>query len=147
MFPMKRLGILIGILLVSAFAAAQSCPKVEYTTTAPTLKSLVAAVNCLAANTEQSNASKLAASTKASLQAETFQIVGPQHSNSYSGIVMAVLTVPTGGAIKSAVVTPDNREATVTAEAGGYCTVKINPDKTVDSHCYVAGGTVYILYR
>ena len=93
---MKRLGILIGILLVSAFAAAQSCPKVEYTTTAPTLKSLVAAVNCLAANTEQSNASKLAASTKASLQAETFQIVGPQHSNSYSGIVMAVLTVPTG---------------------------------------------------
>jgi len=144
---MKRFGILLGILLLSVFAVAQSCPKVEYTTTTPTLKSLVAAVNCLAANAEQSSASKATPGAKTGLQAETFQIVGPQHSRPYSSIVAAVLTVPTGGTIKSAVVTPDNREATVTAEAGGSCTVKINADKTVDSHCYIAGGTVYILYR
>jgi hypothetical protein len=144
---MKCLGILLGILLGSTYVAAQPCPKVEYTTTAPTVKSLVAAVNCLTANAEASTVSRTMTGSKAGLQAETFQIVGPQHSHPYSGIVMAVLTVPTGGTLKSAVVTPDNREATVTAEAGGSCTVKINPDKTVDSHCYIAGGTVYVLYR
>jgi hypothetical protein len=144
---MKRSGTLLGILLAATLAVAQPCPRVEYTTTAPTLKSLVAAVNCLSANAEPANAPKAASASKASLQAETFQIVGPQHSRPYAGMVMAVLIVPTAGTLKSAVVTPDTHEATVTAEAGGSCTVKINADKTVDSHCYIAGGTVYILYR
>jgi hypothetical protein len=60
---------------------------------------------------------------------------------------MVLLTVTTGGGLKSAVLTPEGREASVTSEAGGSCSVKINADKTVDSHCYIAGGTVYILYR
>jgi hypothetical protein len=145
---MNQFGFLTGILVLAVTASsAQTCPKVTYTTPTPTLKSLVAAVNCLAANSEQAGTSKPSAPAKSGMQVETFQIVGPQHSRPYSGIVMAVLTVPTGGAIKSAVVTPDNREANVSTEAGGSCSVKINADKTVDSHCYIAGGTVYVVYR
>jgi hypothetical protein len=144
---MKRIASLsLLLLLASATAFAQNCPKVAYTTTASTLKDLVAAVNCLATSTEQANAPKPTGPAK-SIQAESFQIVGPQHSHAYPTLVMVLLTVTTGGGLKSAVVTPESREANVTAEAGGSCSVKINADKTVDSHCYIAGGTVYILYR
>jgi hypothetical protein len=144
---MKRLTFLFLILLlVTTTGSAQNCPKVAYTTAASTLKDLVAAVNCLATSTEQASTTKAAVPAK-SMQAESFQIVGPQHSRSYPNLVMVLLTVPTGGVLKSAVVTPESREANVTAEAGGSCSVKINADKTVDSHCYIAGGTVYILYR
>lgn len=144
---MKRFGFLALILLLaSATGSAQNCPKVSLTTTTSTLKDLVAAVNCLATTTEQAATPKTGASGK-SMQVESFQIVGPQHSHPYANLVMVFLTVPTGGVIKSAVVTPEAREANVTAEAGGSCSVKINGDKTVDSHCYIAGGTVYVLYR
>jgi hypothetical protein len=108
------------------------------------LKSLVAAVNCLAAGTSEPPKTVQA---KNGMQVDSFQIVGPQHSRPYSSVVLAVLSVPTGGVTKTAVVTPDTREATVTAEAGGSCSVKINSDKTVDSRCYIAGGTVYVVYR
>jgi hypothetical protein len=136
----------LALVLLSAFAPAQTCPKVALTTTTSTIKDLVAAVNCLSSTTEQPTTPKAGATAKA-MQAESFQIVGPQHSRPYPNLVMVLLTVPTGGVLKSAVVTPDTKEANVTAEAGGSCSVKINPDKTVDSHCYIAGGTVYILYR
>ena len=136
----------LALVLLPAFAPAQTCPKVALTTTASTIKDLVAAVNCLSSTTEQPTTPKAGATAKA-MQAESFQIVGPQHSRPYPNLVMVLLTVPTGGVLKSAVVTPDTKEANVTAEAGGSCSVKINPDKTVDSHCYIAGGTVYILYR
>jgi hypothetical protein len=135
----------LALVLLPAFAPAQTCPKVALTTTASTIKDLVAAVNCLS-STEQPTTPKAGTTAKA-MQAESFQIVGPQHSRPYPSLVMVLLTVPTGGVLKSAVVTPDTKEANVTAEAGGSCSVKINPDKTVDSHCYIAGGTVYILYR
>jgi hypothetical protein len=142
---MRRVAALWLLLLFFSLAlSAQTCPKVAYTNPTSTLKDLVAVVNCLAASNEQSNAAKVP--TKA-MQAESFQIVGPQHSRPYPNLVMVLLTVPTGGVLKSAVVTPETKEANVTAEAGGSCSVKINPDKTVDSHCYIAGGTVYILYR
>ncbi|MGC2195677.1 MAG: hypothetical protein WA628_13445 [Terriglobales bacterium] len=144
---MKRRTLLVPILLLASTTGwAQNCPKVAYTTSAATLKELVAAVNCLAASAEQASMPKAAAPAK-SMQAESFQIVGPQHSHAYPNLVMVLLTVPTGGVVKSAVVTPESREASVTAEAGGSCSVKINADKTVDSHCFIAGGTVYILYR
>lgn len=142
---MKYIGFLAGILALAATAGAQTCPKVTYTANTPaTVKSLVEAVNCL--STVESSAPK-AAPAKDSMQADMFKIVGPQHSRNYPGIVLALLMVNTGGALKTAIVTPENKEASVTAEAGGSCSVKINPDKTVDSHCYIAGGTVYILYR
>jgi hypothetical protein len=148
---MKQLGILAGIFVLAATASAQTCPKVTYTTPAITLKSLVAAVNCLNANAEQATAEPVVhpatPPSKGGVQVDAFQIVGPQHSRNYSQVVLAVLTVPTGGTTKTAVVTPDAHEVTVNAEAGGSCSVKINPDKTVDSRCYLAGGTVYILYR
>jgi len=149
---MKQFEVLAVILVLAVTASAQTCPKVTYTTPATTLKSLVAAVNCLNANSEQAPAASAAhpaapPPSKGGMQVDSFQIVGPQHSRNYSQVVMAVLTVPTGGTTKTAVVTPDSREATVNAEAGGSCSVKINPDKTVDSRCYLAGGTVYILYR
>lgn len=148
---MKQLEVLAGILVLAVTASAQTCPKVTYTTSATTLKSLVAAVNCLNANAAQAAAAPVAhpatAPSKGGVQVDSFQIVGPQHSRNYSQVLLAVLTVPTGGTTKTAVVTPDAREVTVNAEAGGSCSVKINPDKTVDSRCYLAGGTVYILYR
>jgi len=134
------------LLFFSLAVSAQTCPKVAYTNTTSTVKDLVAVVNCLAAGNEQASAAKAPATAKA-MQAESFQIVGPQHSRPYPNLVMVLLTVPTGGVLKSAVVTPETKEANLTAEAGGSCSVKINPDKTVDSHCYIAGGTVYILYR
>lgn len=144
---MRRVAALSLLLLfVPLTMSAENCPKVTYTNMASTLKDLVAVVNCLATSNEQASAAKASSATKA-MQAESFQIVGPQHSHPYPNLVMVLLTVPTGGMLKSAVVTPETKEANVTAEMGGSCSVKINPDKTVDSHCYVAGGTVYILYR
>ena len=144
---MKRFAsVSLVLALMAANAVAQTCPKVAYTSTAATLKDLVTVVNCLAANNEQTSVPKTPVSAK-SMQAEAFQIVGPQHSRPYLNLVMVLLTVPTGGGLKSAVLTPESKEASVTLEAGGSCSVKINPDKSVDSHCYIAGGTVYILYR
>ena len=146
---MKRLLVISAALLFASAAAAQTCPKVVYSTPTATLKSLVAAVNCLAAGTGEAPKTVQAKSVlpNSGVQVDSFAIVGPQHSRPYGSVVMAVLSVPTGGSTKTAVVTPDTHEVTVTAEAGGSCTVKINPDKTVDSKCYIAGGTVYILYR
>jgi hypothetical protein len=146
---MKCFVLVAGMLLLTgAGAAAQNCPKVVYSTPTATLKSLVAAVNCLAAgSTEVPKAAPAKTGTQNGMQVDSFQIVGPQHSRAYASVVLAVLSVPTGGVTKTAVVTPDTREATITAEAGGSCSVKINPDKTVDSRCYIAGGTVYVVYR
>jgi hypothetical protein len=149
---MKLFGILAGILLCAVGAGAQSCPKVTYSTPTATLKSLVAAVNCLTSSAPEPPAPAPAhvapvTAGKGGMQVDSFQIVGPQHSRAYSQVVLAVLSVPTGGTTKTAVVTPDSKEANVTAEAGGSCSVKINPDKTVDSRCYLAGGTIYIVYR
>lgn len=148
---MKRLAIFV--FLSAMGAAAQNCPKVTYTTPTATTKSLVAAVNCLNGQSESAAAAVAAAaapkpaSNGKAMQVDAFQIVGPQHTRAYGSVVMAVLTVNTGGMTKTAVVTSDSREATVTAEAGGSCSVKLNPDKTVDSHCYLAGGMVYVVYR
>ena len=145
---MKRYLLLAIVLLFAVRAAAQHCPKVTYTTSSATTKSLVAAVNCLnaAVATNGSNASSLKKAGKG-VQVESFQIVGPQHSRAYSSVVLAILSVPAGSNTRSAVVTLDAREATVADEAGGTCSVKINPDKTVDSQCYQAGGTVFVVYR
>jgi hypothetical protein len=143
---MRRIGFLATILVLTVAASAQNCPKVTYTANTPaTIKSLVDAVNCLS-NTEQAGTPK-AVPSKDSMSADMFKIVGPQHSHSYPGIVLAILTVNTTGGLKTAIVTPETREASVTAEAGGSCSVKINADRTVDSHCFIAGGTVYVLYR
>jgi hypothetical protein len=128
-------------------AFAQNCPKVVYSTPNVTMKNLVAAVNCLNANGAAEAPAAKPVSAKGSMQVDSFQIVGPQHSRPYSSVVLAVLSVPTGAGTKTAVVTPDTHEATITAEAGGTCSVKINADKTVDSRCYIAGGTVYVVYR
>jgi hypothetical protein len=143
---MRRIAFLATILVLTVAASAQNCPKVTYTANTPaTVKSLVEAVNCLS-SAEQASAPK-AAPSKDSMSADMFKIVGPQHSHSYPGIVLAILTVNTTGGLKTAIVTPETHEASVTAEAGGSCSVKINADKTVDSHCFIAGGTVYVLYR
>ena len=48
---MKRFVVIAASLLLASAAAAQTCPKVVYSTPTATLKSLVAAVNCLAAGT------------------------------------------------------------------------------------------------
>jgi len=146
-----RASLVITAVLVTLSASvpgafAQNCPKVVYSTPTATMKNLVAAVNCLNANGAAET--PRAVSAKGSMQVDSFQIVGPQHSRPYANVVLAVLSVPAGaGTTRTAVVTPDSREATITAEAGGTCSVKINSDKTVDSRCYIAGGTVYVVYR
>lgn len=145
---MKRLVFISGFVFFASTALAsgafaQNCPKVAYTTPTATTKSLVAAVNCLNA----SNETPKTVSARGAMQVDSIQIVGPQHSRPYSSVVLALLSVPTSAGTKTAVVTPDTHEATITAEAGGTCSVKINADKTIDSRCYIAGGTVYIVYR
>jgi hypothetical protein len=124
-----RLTLLAAILgLAVAAAPAQNCPKVTYTANTPaTIKSLVEAVNCL--SEAEQNAAPKTAPAKDSMSADMFKIVGPQHSRSYPGLVLAILTVNSSGGLKTAIVTLENREANVTAEAGGNCSVKINPDK------------------
>jgi len=137
-------ALLVALCVSVPGAFAQNCPKVVYSTPSATTKNLVAAVNCLNAN---SGTAAKTVSARGAMQVDSFQIVGPQHSRPYTGVVLALLAVPAGAGTKTVVVTPDSHEATVTAEAGGTCSVKINADKTVDSRCYIAGGTVYVVYR
>src|SRR4029077_17581477 len=130
---MRRVAALSLLLLfVPLTMSAETCPKVTYTNMASTVKDLVAVVNCLANSNEQTNTAKAPSASKA-MQAEAFQIVGPQDSHTspqlvcpqqsrpYPNLVMVLLTVPTGCVLKSAVVTPETRESTVTAEMGGSC--------------------------
>jgi hypothetical protein len=93
---MRRVAALsILLLFVPLTMSAETCPKVTYTNMASTLKDLVAVVNCLASSNEQTNTAKAPSASKA-MQAESFQIVGPQHSRPYPNLVMVLLTVPTG---------------------------------------------------
>src|SRR5580704_6789363 len=62
--PMKKIGFIVGLLFVASSARAQICPKVVYSTPTATLKSLVAAVNCLAAGSGEAPKAVQAKSTQ-----------------------------------------------------------------------------------
>jgi hypothetical protein len=133
----------LSFLGFSATAEAQSCPKVVYTTTAATTKSMVASVNCLVAKSAASHSEV----NKAGLMVESFPVVGPQHTRSYRKIVLAMISVPVGNETKTALATSDNPSATVSATAGAECKLKINPDNTVDGQCNQTGGSLFVVYN
>ena len=132
--------VLLGL---SPISGAQSCPKVVYTTTAATTKSMVASVNCLVAK----SAAARSEVNKAGLAVESFPVVGPQHTRSYRKIVLAMISVPVGDETKTALATSENPSAAVRATAGAECKVKINPDNTVDGQCNQTGGNLFIVYN
>ena len=122
---------------------AQSCPKVVYTTTAATTRSMVASVNCLVSR----SAAGRGEANKGGFMVESFPVIGPQHTRSYRKIVLALISVPAGNETKTALATSDNPNASVTATAGAECKLKINPDNTVDGQCNQTGGTIFVVYN
>ncbi len=145
---MNRLSVLMlaFLLFFSAAASAQTCPKVIPSTESATVKSLVASVNCLV-SAEKSKAAHGEMTSKGALSVDSFQIIGPQHTRNYKKVVLVILSVPAGNEIHTALVTPDNPQATVPATAGAECKVKINPDNTADGQCNLTGGTLYVVYQ
>jgi hypothetical protein len=146
MMQFRILSLAVCLALSSAEASAQSCPKVTYTTPTATMKSLVASVNCLVGSAEKTK-SVHADIPKGAFLVESFAVIGPQHTHSYRKIVLAMVSVPAGNEIKTALVTPEAPEANVAATAGAECKIKLNPDNTVDSQCNLTGGTLYVIYR
>lgn len=132
----------------SVSAMAQSCPKVAYSTPNATLKSLVAAVNCMNSATEKSvDAPAADRGSKSALSVETFQIIGPQHTRIYRHVVFAVLSVPVGNGIKTVAVTKETEQASIMSTGGGECKIKVNTDNSVDGQCSLTGGTMYVVHR
>ena len=139
--------------LVAAFsffvAAAwtQPCPKVTYATPTETMKSLVASVNCLVSTATEKTKSAHTDFLKTGFLVDSFPVIGPRHTHSYPKIVLAMVSVPAGNEIKTALVTPDTPEGSVTATMGAECKIKINPDSTVESQCNLTGATLYVIYH
>jgi len=145
---MNRLSLITFVLLLffsAELASGQSCPKVTYSTESATVKSLVATVNCLA-SAEKAKAAH-GEMAKGAFLVDSFQIVGPQHTRNYKKVVLAILSVPAGNEIHTAVVTPDNPQASVAATAGAECKANVNPDNTVEGQCNLTGGTLYVVYQ
>jgi hypothetical protein len=142
-----RILSLAGALAFSAAAFGQTCPKVAYTTPTATMKSLVTSVNCLVGTADKVKAAAHVEVSKTGLLVDSFQVIGPQHSRIYRKVVLALLSVPAGSEIKTALVTPDSPEGSVAGTAGAECKVKINADNTVDGQCNLTGGTLYVVYH
>jgi hypothetical protein len=148
MTQFKNFYLWFMLVLVVGTAAAQACPKVTFINNTATIQSLVTSVNCLIDVTERSRMNPRAEQgSKSGLLVESFPIIGPQHTRSYRRVMFAILEVPTGEKTKTAVVTPDNGEATLSGSAGAECKVKINPDNSVDGQCNQIGGTLYVIFR
>ncbi len=146
MAQIRNLSLSVALLLSALAVSAQSCPKVVYTGDKTTVLSLVNAVNCLVDTTERARTGG-AESAKAGLLVESFPIIGPQHTRTYRKIVFAALVVPVGNTTKTALVTADSNEASVSATAGAECKIRINPDNSVDGQCNLTGGTLYVVYH
>ena len=142
-------------LLAGTLALAQPCPKVNTTTQTPaTMRAIVKSVNCLV----ESGASAPApaalrtadvrfAEPRTGTQVDTLPIIGPQHSHTYPGFMLAILSMPVDNTHKSAIVTPDAPQAMVSGAGGGECKLKLNSDRTLDAQCNQAGGTVFVVYK
>jgi hypothetical protein len=142
---------LLSISLLGAVALAEPCPKVATTTQTPaTMRAIVKSINCLveagAAQTATPGTLRTA-ETRGGTQVDTLPIIGPQHTHTYPGLVLAILSMPVDDTRKSAIVTPDAPQATIRGAGGGECKLKLNLDRTVDAQCNQAGGTVYVVYR
>ena len=146
---------------LSSLLLAQPCPKVNTTTQTPaTMRAIVKSVNCLvemmpASSSAMSGSPSLrsadvrytGASTSSSTQVETWPIVGPQHTRTYPGFVLAILTMPVDNTQKSAVVTWESPQASIRGSGGGECKVKLNADRSVDAVCNQTGGSMFVVYK
>ena len=157
----RRLVVLCLLALAAVPAFGQPCPKVNTTTQTPaTMRAIVKSVNCLV-EMMPATSSGLAgaplprtadvrytgANAASNTQVETLPIIGPQHSRTYPGFVLAILTMPVDNAQKSAVVTWDSPQASIRGSGGGECKIKLNSDRTVDAVCSQTGGSMFIVYR
>jgi len=149
-----RKGALVAVfgLWLAGFAAAEPCPKVNTTTETPaTLRALVKAVNCLIdsgpAPAAGSAVLRTTGEARVGAQVDTWPIVGPQHTRTYPGFLLAILTMPVDNTQRSALVTPDSPQTTIRGTSGGECRLRLNSDRTVDALCNQAGGTVFVVYR
>jgi hypothetical protein len=146
--------------LVSAFtlglaslAVAQPCPKVSTTTQTPaTMRAIQRSINCLVDNGVSPSATPASLRSAdvrsgSTTQVDTLPIIGPQHSRTYPGFVLAILSMPVDNTAKSAIVTSDAPQAAIHGAGGGECKLQLNADRTVDAICNQAGGTVFVVYR
>jgi hypothetical protein len=140
--------------LFCTLAAAQPCPKVNTTTQTPaTMRAIVKSVNCLVqSGTAPTPASPRTADVRfaeprTGTQVDTLPIIGPQHSHTYPGLLLAILSMPVDNTHKSAIVTPDSPQAMVSGAGGGECKLRLNSDRTLDAQCNQAGGTVFVVYK
>jgi hypothetical protein len=139
----RSLTMSLASLLLAGSAAAQSCPKVSYTTLGATTKAMVATVNCLVSRSTPSRVEP----KPAGVLVESFSVIGPQHTRGYRKIVLALLSISTGTETKTALATPENPTANVAGTAGAECKLKINPDNTVDGQCNQTGGSLFVVYN
>ena len=146
---------LLTCALVCTLAVAQPCPKVNTTTQTPaTMRAIVKSVNCLVASGAAAPAPAALrtadvrfAEPRTGTQVDTLPIIGPQHSHTYPGFVLAILSMPVDNTHKSAIVTPDSPQAIVSGAGGGECKLRLNSDRTLDAQCNQAGGTVFVVFK
>jgi hypothetical protein len=150
-----RLPAIVPLLLLAAVAVAQPCPKVNTTTQTPaTTRAIVKSINCLI-DSQTSSGSPASLRTadarfpesRGGTQVDTLPIIGPQHTHTYSGFTLAILSMPIDNVHKSAIVTPENPQADIRGAGGGECTLKLNSDRTLDAQCNQAGGTVFVVFK
>lgn len=144
------LAAVFGLGLVGIAVAAEPCPKVNTTTETPaTLRAIVKAVNCLidSGSAPATGTAAFRTEARGALQVDTWPIVGPQHTRTYPGFLLAILTMPVDNAQKSVAVTPDSPQVTIRGASGGECKLTLNSDRTIDAQCSQAGGTVFVVYR
>lgn len=139
--------LIAAMMLMGNVAFCQPCAKVKYTTTAATMKTLVATVNCLVAQSGAMSGKAGSTEETSGLSVDAFRIVGPQHTRGYRKVVLGLLVIPAGDHTNSGVVTPDLRQTSVSATGGASCTAKLNRDNTVDAQCNLTGGTLYVIYQ
>lgn len=146
---LRRLPLLL--LALGSTALAEPCPKVISTTqTSATMRAIVRAVNCLVdsnATPAPTNATLRVAEVRGGTQVDTLPIIGPQHTHTYPGLVLAILSMPVDNTHRSVLVTPDSPQGAIRGAGGGECKLKLNPDRTLDAQCNQAGGTVFVVFK
>ena len=138
----------LPLLVCAAFA--QPCPKVNTTTqTSATMRAIVTSINCLveAGAATPAAASLRTVDVRSGAQVDTLPIIGPQHTHTYPGFTLAILSMPVDSTRKSVIVTPDSPQADIRGAGGGECKLKLNSDRTLDAQCNQAGGTVFVVFK
>src|ERR1043166_3845472 len=97
---MKLPNVALFSLLTCTLAVAQPCPKVNTTTQTPaTMRAIVKSVNCLVQSgtaptpVSPRTADVRFAEARTGTQVDTLPIVGPQHTHTYPGFVLAILSM------------------------------------------------------